>query len=293
MARNWPLARQRLCEILLGVIGLCLILLAWWQVWPSLIDHFFTMSIDVPGSLEREWQGEALILPQAEVVMAPTAGMVTFLVRDGQWVTPGTILAEIIDSKGNPEVVYSPIGGIVGFEVGISRNVGTMGARQQKNRRQDGDLVAAGAELVRVIRPQRILLRVYLPFQLPAFAQIEGIVTEMSTQHKEGAKMNWYVAKLASVKDGVVDLEVAGFPAEWLERKTLSVMLRLKGPIGQRVPESAILSYQDSIGVLLVTQLGYGFCQVEILDRSEGDAIVSGLALGDRVMTRPRLVMKE
>lgn len=292
MERNWPLARQELCKSLLGVIGLCLIILAWRWVWPSFVNRFLTMSIDVPGTLEREWQGEALVLPQAETVVAPTAGIVTFLVRDGQWVTPDTILAEIIDSKDNPKVVYSPIGGVIDLRVRIPQNAGIVGGRQRKNRRQDGDPVVAGIELARVIRPQSILLRVHLPFRLPNFGQIEGLVAETRGPN-DGVKMNWYVAKLASVNDGVVDLEVTGFPTEWLERETLSVMLKLKGPVGQRVPESAVFSYQGNLGVVLVTQSGYGFCKVELLDKSEGEAIVRGLALGDRVVTKPRLVMKE
>lgn len=293
MERNWLLIRQGLSRVLPWAVGLCLIILAWWWVWPPLVNRFLTVSIEAPGRLEREWYGEALVLPQGEMVVAPIAGRVTFLSRHGQWVEPGSVLAEIIDPKGNPEVVYSPIGGIVDLEVRISQKVGMMGARQRKSQWQDGDPVAAGMELARVIRPQRIFLRVQLPFRLPSFARIEGLVAEMRGQTNEEAKINWYAARLDSVEDGVVDLDVVGFPTEWLERETLSVVLRLKGPMGQRVPESAVFTYQGELGVLLVTQLGYGFRKVEILDKTEGEAIVSGLAVGDRVVTRPRLVMKK
>ena len=109
--------KQGLYKIILWVVALCLIISAWWWILPSLVNRLFTFSVDAPGNLEREWQGEALVLPQGEAVLAPVAGKVTFLVRHGQWVAPGSIVAETIDSTGSPEVVYSPVGGLVDLAV--------------------------------------------------------------------------------------------------------------------------------------------------------------------------------
>ncbi|NMB45884.1 MAG: hypothetical protein GX998_05665 [Firmicutes bacterium] len=250
------------------------------------------MRVELVAGLEREWRGEVWVVPQKEIVLAPVAGRVVFLVQDGQWVAPGAILAEITGSEGRREVVYCPCGGMVVLQPSELRPRAISGLWGRMSRRRDGEQVESGMELACILRPGIACLRLgKLPFQLPSSLETRTIVGEIRSAGGITA-LQWYEAKLENHGDRSLSLYVADFPMEWLNRETLSVVVRITGPAGQRIPVTAIACYKGHQGVFVITQLGYEFRRLEVLDRVGQNVVVSGLAVGDQVVTRPQLLTK-
>ncbi|NMB12454.1 MAG: hypothetical protein GX977_09225 [Firmicutes bacterium] len=257
---------------------------------PPIVNRFFTVEVDAGAGLERQWQGEAWVVTQEEIVLAPAPGKITFLVQHGQWVAPGSILAEIVDLKGDPRVVYCPCGGLVSLQPGPEPKAMMGSPRRRLAKPIDGEQVETGQQLARILRPNVICLRIQSRSTWLPVGEMSILVSEISDGTK-GTTKQWHAAWLESAEDGVVNLRLVYFPAEWLDRESLSAVVKVTGPAGQRIPVRAIANHQGRQGVLIVTSSGYEFRTVEVLDRWEQEAVVSGLAPGDRVVTRPRLLL--
>lgn len=270
----------------------CLGLLVYVRGWvvPSLVARFFTVQVVTQEHLERVWQGTVRVVSEEEVVLAPASGRVTFLVQHGQWVSQGLVLAEVMGTEGNPEVVYCPCGGLVSLQSSEDSTLGR--STGHSSRRRDGEKVEAGMPLVRIIRPGVVYLRLRdQPFQLPSRGNMSIFVAETGDRIDDLHQQKWYMAKLAGSENGVLSLELFDFPVQWLDRETLLVTVRIRGPAGQQVPVTALTTYRGELGVFVGTEAGYELRRVEVLDRVGGDVVVSGLALGDTVVTRPRLLL--
>jgi multidrug efflux pump subunit AcrA (membrane-fusion protein) len=290
MDQNRLKVRPVLHKITPWLLVLGLVLCVQWWIIPPMVNRFFTIEIDTIGSLEREWQGNVWLVPKEERVLASTSGRVTFLVQHGQWVAPGSILAEIIDSEGNPEEVYCPCGGLVSLqEIVRPRTVGGI-PKGRPTKLLDAVRVEIGEELAWILRPNAVYLRIQsLPFRLPSGGM--SILVRETSNGIKGVSGQWYAAELESVEDRALNLHLVYFPTEWLDKDTLSVVVKIRGPAGQQIPVTAMAKHKDQQGVLVVTSTGYEFRTVEILDRLGQQVIVNGLSPGERVVTRPRLLL--
>ncbi|NLY31109.1 MAG: hypothetical protein GX047_10840 [Firmicutes bacterium] len=264
----------------LWLLSLFLILGALRWVGVPIVCRLFSMEVKGPVRLEREWQGEVLVIPEEKLITAPVSGRITVLVQDGQWVAPGTILAEIVSSTGEIEVVYSPSGGIAALEM-----------KEKTRRRQlaDGEAVLPGDRILRIIRPNFLYLEID-PVALGKAALENSVklqVREIYLDDSGSGRELWYSAEFISQENGGHKLRLAEFPLDWLRRETLLVRVRMEGPMGIRVPARAIVTGQGQEGIFVVGPGGPEFRSVEVLDEAGGDAVVRGLEAGEKILTRP------
>ncbi|NLY52731.1 MAG: hypothetical protein GX063_07460 [Firmicutes bacterium] len=275
------MARRMPEKIGLCLLSLFLILGIWRWAMVPVVCRLFSMEVGQAVPLEREWQGEVLVIPEEKLITAPAGGRVTILVQDGQWVAPGSILAEIISSTGEIEVVYSPSGGIAVLEM------------QGKSRRQlgDGRVVLPGDGIVRIIRPNSLYLDIGPLSSEKAFLKspVKLQVREINPDSGGLGRGPWYPAELAE-ENGGHKLRLTQFPWEWLKQETLSVTVRVEGPMGVRVPAGAIVRRRGQDGVYVIGRGGLEFRSVAVLDEVQGDAVVKGLEAGEKVLTRPGLL---
>ncbi len=267
------------------LVGFFLTWVLWRWVIPSAACRLFTMEVEQPVRLKGEWQGEVVVIPEERLVMAPQEGKITILVQNGQWVAPGSILAEITLSTGETEVVYSPSGGIALLE--------TRGEPRRQTVR-DGEVVLPGKAFVRIVRPNSLYLGLELePLSLRKAALERSAKVQVREIASGGASANrpWYPAEVMAEGNGGPRLRLTEFPWAWLQRETLSVTVRMEGPRGIRVPAAAIVKRGGRDGVFVVGRGSYEFRPVVVLDKAGGDAVVEGLNVGEKIVTRPGLLM--
>jgi hypothetical protein len=241
-----------------GVVGrICLWLLSfslicglWRWMVPLVVCRWFSMEVAPKTRLEQEWQGKVRVIAEEELITAPAAGKVTLLVQEGQWVAPGSILAEISSAAGEAQVIYSPYGGIAAF--GIEANPAEVGWNLGGRRRQasDGEQLAAGDGILRIIRPNCLHLGIErLTAQgLRWDSFIKFWVRETAREGSGSGRAPWYPAELRAGGMGDHQLRLVEFPREWLQQDALSVTVRMEGPEGARVPAAAVVTRRGEAG---------------------------------------------
>jgi len=275
---------------LLGVLGY-----SWAR--PALLPHLVRVEEARPGKLETVVSGQAAVIWDEWVLTAPVAGLVRLEVRDGERVRTGTPVCRVDGHQ-----VVSPGPGVVslvtdGTEGHLSFAPGTsppapqvLALKPQPRQLHDGQAVALGQVLARVVDTSRMRLCVVLP---PAeVARLAGRARVL-VRLPGGREITMQVEAHHPGDDrtyGTLTLVSTEWEEELLRTRVLTVEVVRERASGLIIPRRAIVEREGQPGVFLVKKTMAQWVRVEVRGEKGGLVAVGGIPEGSQVITNPWLV---
>lgn len=250
-----------------------------------------------PGRLETTVSGQAVVLWDEWVLTAPVAGMVRLRVREGERVRTGTPVC-LVDGH---EVV-SPAPGVVslvtdGTEGHLRFGSGTspaapqvLGLKPRPHQLRDGEAVAVGQALARVVDTSRMRLCLVLPpAEVAQLANRSRVLVRLPggreiamrpEAHHPGDDRTYGTIVLAS--------------NEWIEEllrvRVITVEVIKERASGLLIPRRALVEREGQPGVFVVKKTLAQWVKVEVRGEKDSLVAVEGIPEGSQVITNPWLV---
>lgn len=281
--------------VLMGVALLGLLLYHWAR--PVLLPRLVKAVEARPGQLETVVSGQAAVLREERVLTAPVAGVVRLGVREGDRVRTGTPICQVDGHQ-----VVSPAPGVVSlvtdgteghlrYEPGKSPPApGVLALKPQPRQLQQGEVVAVGQALARVVDTSQLRLCVVLPpsevAELAGLARVlvrlpggREIVTRPEAHHPGDDRTY-----------GTITLVTGDWVEELLRVRMVTVEIIKRRATGMIVPRRALVERDGQPGVFVVKKTLAQWVKVEVRGEKEGLVAVEGIPEGSQVITNPWLV---
>lgn len=297
-------SKIKLWQIIMAVLGLMILLHAVELVERSMIESAPARS----GTLEESVQVQGLVIASGERVLSPAAGVVHYLVKDGDRVPVGKLLAEVTAAGvniggGKTYSVRAPITGIVNLpsvtddtisplntqvvsQMSLAKLLQLEDASPAASQDANGG-IRQGQEIARIINNlQPAYLVVELPEGFsPQLKVDDELVLSIAAGERKGV-----VRRLE--QDGQRRLAMLAVPADLISGNSRP-MLVLQGReyAGQIVPLSALVDKGGQTGVYVAREGKLYWTQVEVVGQLEGQAAVEGLDENIQVVTNPGKIM--
>jgi putative membrane fusion protein len=250
------------------------------------------------GEVIDGFWSEVLIVRDEKVIEAPMAGRVELMVGEGDRLASGRKLLEI-NATNQKQKIFNHQAGIVSFAVdGLENRVNAANMNQINLNDFDdlkgnykhllsGDRVKKDEALYRIINNFKLFLIVKVPdSQADRFRNNELIFIEQRNSDK------LFEARIIDVRPNLEDtfflIELEQFIPEWTNRRRIELNIIKNIYRGIKIPRKALFNQPSGRGVLKVSGYNkYEFQEVVILDGNDDQVIVSGLEIGEEIITNP------
>jgi putative membrane fusion protein len=258
----------------------------------------FETILAAQGEVIDGFWSEALIVRDEKVIKAPAAGRVELMVGEGDRLASGRKLAEI-NSSNQKQKIFNHQAGIVSFAVDGLENEVNVDLLNQINLNEfddlngnykhllSGDRIKKNEALYRIINNFKLFLIVKVPeSQVDRFRINELIFIEQRSSDK------LFEARIIDVRSNLEAtfffIELEQFIPEWTNRRKIELNIIKNIYRGIKIPRKALFSQPSGQGVLKVSGYNkYQFQELVILDGNEDQVIVSGLEIGEEIITNP------
>lgn len=258
----------------------------------------FETILAAQGEVIDGFWSEALIVRDEKVIRAPIAGRVELLVGEGDRLASGRKLAEI-NSSSQRKKIFNHKAGIVSFAVdGLEAEVNVNSLNQINLNNFDnlkgnykhllaGDKIKKDEALYRIINNFELFLIVKVPdYQADRFRINELIFLEQKNSDK------LFEARIVDIHPNLEDtfffIELEQFIPRWTNRRRIELNIIKNIYRGIKIPRKAVFNQPSGQGVLKVSGYNkYEFQEVVILDGNDDQVIVSGLEIGEEIITNP------
>lgn len=258
----------------------------------------FESILAAQGEVVDGFWSDVLIIRDETVIRSPLKGRVELLAGEGDRLASGKKLA-VIKSAAQEQKIYNKKAGIVSFAVdGLESklnpnnldqiNLNNFSELQGDYRHLlSGDRIKKGDALYRIINNFKLYLMVEVPnSQSDRFNIGELIFLEEKNTEK------LYEARITNIRHNLVktffQIEVEQFIPQWINRRRIELNIIKNIYRGIKIPRKAVFNQLSGQGVLKVTGYNkYEFQEVLILNGNEDYVIVSGLEIGEEIITNP------
>lgn len=278
--------------VLLGVIGY-----SWARA--ALLPHLVRVVEAQAGTLETVIRGPAAVLREEWVLTAPAAGAVRVLAREGERVRSGSPVCRVNDRD-----VVSPAPGVVSLVVdgtegrlpvrpGASPPASeVLALKPRPSSLQDGQLVAVGQPLARVVDNREWRLCVSLPpaevrelagrsrlrVRLPALGEEEFVLPVEASRPGDDRTY------------GTITLWGREWRQELARIRVLEVEVVKEQFSGVIVPRRSLVKKEEQVGVFVVKKTLAQWVKVEVRGEKGSRVAVEGIPEGSQVIVNPWLV---
>jgi putative membrane fusion protein len=241
----------------------------------------------------QKWTGSAFVVRKEIVVRAPAGGTVRLLVPEGARVRAGAGVCQV----GN-EAVRAPASGLISFSLdGLEQAVSADSSflhdvavpRQQSAWRSlsDGDHVDSDTPLFRLVDDLSWYLYVAVRGPQP-LQQGRSVVVRFAT-----GEVKMRVDRVERREDKTMALLTGDhLPIECLNVRSFDVQLQAEGREGVVIPVPCLVEDDGRHGVYVLVGRRPLYRRVEVLASDDDSALVTGVPLGARVVTNPRVVKR-
>jgi len=258
----------------------------------------FETILAAQGEVIDGFWSETLIVRDEKVIRAPISGRVELMVGEGDRLASGRKLAEI-NSSSKKQKIFNHQAGIVSFAVDGLENKVNIDKLEQINLSKfedlkgnykhllSGDRVKKGEPLYRIVNNFKLFLVVKVPdSQADRFRINELIFIEQRNSDK------LYEARIVDIRPDLDNtfffIELEQFIPEWTSRRRIELNIIKNIYRGIKIPRKALFSQPSGQGVLKVSGYNkYQFQELVILDGNDDQVIVSGLEIGEEIITNP------
>ena len=258
----------------------------------------FESILAAQGEVIDGFWSDVLIVRDEKVIKAPVTGQTELLVGEGERLAAGKKLAEI-NYSDQKQKIFNQKAGIVSFAVdGLEEEINIENLNQINLNKFDnfkgdyqhllsGDRVNKNEPLYRVINNFELYLIAKVPeAQSDRFRIDEVIFLEQKNSDK------LFEAEIINIRHNLRDtffyIKVDQFIPQWINRRRINLNIIKNIYRGIKIPREAVFSQPSGQGVLKVSGYNkYEFQEVVILNGNKDYVIVSGLEVGEEIITNP------
>ncbi|RAK07401.1 putative membrane fusion protein [Halanaerobium saccharolyticum] len=258
----------------------------------------FETILAAQGEVIDGFWSEAMIVRDEKVIKSPISGRVELLVGEGDRLASGRKLAEI-ESSNQQQKIFNKEAGIVSFAVdGLESEVNVDNLNQiNLNNFADlngnyehllsGDRIKKNEALYRIINNFELFLLVQVPdSQVDRFRINELLFIEQNNSDE------LFEARIVDIRPNLEAtfflIELEQFIPQWTNRRRIELNIIKNIYRGIKIPRKAVFNQPSGQGVLKVSGYNkYEFQEVVILDGNDEYVIVSGLEIGEEIITNP------
>ena len=258
----------------------------------------FETILAAQGEVIDGFWSDVLIVRDEEVIKAPISGKVELLAGEGDRLASGIKLAEI-KASNQQQKIFNKKAGLVSFAVdGLENEVNINNLNQidlsnfedlngNYKHLLSGDRVKKDENLYRIINNFKLNLIAEIPeSQTDRFRINELIFLEQKNSDK------LIEAEIVDIRQNLDStfffIEVEQFIPRWINRRRIDLNIIKNIYRGIKIPRRAVFNQPSGRGVLKVSGYNkYEFQEVVIINGNDEYVIVSGLEIGEEVITNP------
>jgi putative membrane fusion protein len=258
----------------------------------------FETILAAQGEVIDGFWSDVLIVRDEKIIKAPVTGRVELMVGEGDRLASGIKLAEI-KSSNQTQKIYNKKAGIISFAVdGLEEEVNFANLNQINLNNFDdlngdythllsGDRIKKGEALYRIINNFKLYIIAEIPQkQIERFRINELIFLEQKNSEK------LIEAKIVDIRHQLdrtfFFIELEKFIPRWINRRRINLNIIKNIYRGIKIPRKAVFNQPSGRGVLKVSGYNkYEFQEVVILNGNDEYVIVSGLEIGEEIITNP------
>lgn len=258
----------------------------------------FETILAAQGEVIDGFWSDVLIVRDEKIIKAPVTGRVELMVGEGDRLASGIKLAEI-KSSNQTQKIYNKKAGIISFAVdGLEEEVNLANLNQINLNNFDdlngdythllsGDRIKKGEALYRIINNFKLYIIAEIPQkQIERFRINELIFLEQKNSEK------LIEAKIVDIRHQLdrtfFFIELEKFIPRWINRRRINLNIIKNIYRGIKIPRKAVFNQPSGRGVLKVSGYNkYEFQEVVILNGNDEYVIVSGLEIGEEIITNP------
>ncbi len=250
------------------------------------------------GEVIDGFWSEVLVVRDEKVIRSPITGRVELLVIEGDRHAAGKELA-LIKSSDSQLKIFNKKAGIISYAVdGLEAeiNLNNLEEIDLNNFNEikgdykhliSGNRIKKGEALYRVINN----FELYLIAEVPASQSDRFNINELIfLEEKKSEEL--YEATITDIRHNLnkkfFHIKVEQFIPEWINRRKIELNIIKNIYRGIKIPRKAVFSQLSGRGVLKVSGYNkYKFQEIIILNGNEDYVIVSGLEIGEEIITNP------
>ncbi|PXV69983.1 HlyD family efflux transporter periplasmic adaptor subunit [Halanaerobium congolense] len=258
----------------------------------------FESVLAAQGEVIDGFWSDVLIVRDEILINSPITGRVELLVGEGDRLASGEKLA-VIKSSAQSQKIFNKKAGIVSFAVdGLESRLNPNSLNQinlnnfdelQGNYKHllSGDRIKKEESLYRIINN----FKLYLLAEVPESQSDRFNIGELIFLEEKNTK-KLYEARITNIRHNLektfFQIKVEQFIPQWINRRRIELNIIKNIYRGIKIPRKAVFNQLSGQGVLKVTGYNkYEFQEVFILNGNEEYVIVSGLEIGEEIITNP------
>lgn len=258
----------------------------------------FESILAAQGEVIDGFWSDVLIVRDEQVIKSPLTGKLELLVGEGDRLASGRELA-VIKSNNYQQKVFNKKAGIVSFAVdGLEAkinfdNLDQINLNNFKEFKGDykhllsGDKIREGEALYRIVNNFKLYLLAEVPESQSDRFRINELIF---LEEKKSDEL--YQAKIVDIRHNLnktfFQIKVDQFIPEWINRRRIELNIIKNIYRGIKIPREAVFNQLSGRGVLKVSGYNkYKFQEIYILNGNEDYVIVSGLEIGEEIITNP------
>jgi len=258
----------------------------------------FESILAAQGEVIDGFWSNVLIVRDEVVIKSPVKGRVELQVEEGDRMAAGKKLAEI-KSSDSRQKIFNQKAGIVSFAVdGLEKEININNLDQINLNNFDslkgnyrhllsGDRIKANEPLYRIINNFELYIISKVPeSQADRFRIGELIFLEQKNFDE------LFEARIVDIRHNLEDtffhIKLEQFIPQWTNRRRIELNIIKNIYRGIKIPRKAVFNQPSGRGVLKVSGYNnYEFQEVVILNGNDQYVIVSGLEIGEEIITNP------
>ncbi len=241
---------------------------------------------------------KALIIRDEKVIKSPVSGRVDFADIEGDRASYGSEIAKI-KSQNNNKRVYNSAAGIISFAVDGLEDKLNKDDFYQLDLRKFDEYKGSYQHMIsgRMISESEPLYRIINNFELYLIVPADKKQAERFRKNEivfiqENNSSDLLKAKVLKIKQekekSYIFVKMELFVPEWINVRKVKINFIKNIYRGIKIPKDAVFNQPSGQGVLKVTGYNkYEFQEIMIIDGNQEEVIVSGLEIGDEIITNP------
>lgn len=277
------------------IFGLIIILIIGFQLFSA---AKFETIFAAQGEVVDGFWSDALILRDESLLRSPFRGRVKLLAGEGQRVSAGEKVAEIKTDQQEYNF-YNQQAGIISFAVdGLEEKINTEKINQiNLNEFEEikgnyqhllsGNKIKEDEVLFRIVNNFKLFLILEVPQKQRDRFRINELVFLKGRQFEQLFEARIYDIR-QSLNKSFFYLKVEQFIPHWLNIRWVELNVIKNIYRGIKIPRRAVFTQPSGRGVLKLSGYNkYEFQEITIVDGNEEFVIVSGLEVGEEIITNP------
>lgn len=258
----------------------------------------FETILAAQGEIIDGFWSDVLIVRDEEVIKSPISGRVELMAGEGDRLASGIKLAEI-ESSNQQQKIFNKKAGLVSFAVdGLENKVNADNLKQidlanfedlngDYKHLLSGDRIKKDEQLYRIINNFELYIIAKIPeSQAERFRINELIFLEQKNSDK------LIEAEIVDIRQNLDEtffiIELEQFIPRWINRRRIDLNIIKNIYRGIKIPRKAVFNQPSGRGVLKVSGYNkYEFQEVVIINGNDEYVIVSGLEIGEEIITNP------